>query len=708
MDTQIWKSDLERYERGSPLGMLCFDSKVLWDAGGAFIPTFAWILSSEGYLFDTIWTFYRSVPVYSDRFFENATMEHLLRIENYFDTHWFCLGREVPSYLYPVPSDKITTFDSYIELYRYLLKNCKGIPEEAVIVPVKHPWDGGGFIKNIPDRSVFRKEKVFRFLGDLPEQLWDIPEETPVLFGHPLSGRQECDPSFPPGFYGRLHLYAWPEIYYRKCLAFMDDVAPEVLKEFGINKVLTWMTSSDKWKEAGFSVEEIDNVHKGDRPYDLTERILLRWEEKAQGICYGILSNEQTTPGYLGMMIRCGYFPLYDPDWQRYIPKAVAWAKKLGNPRILGTGDNWKHGIWDMMVLCGGIRRKVPNNSCVPSIVRGIRERTPLPFYLPWECGYTDGELERFAMENRIGVTNLWGTMEIPYTSILPHILDTHLTFRARAGIECTLQWIEFLPHQYQKIYTTTYGKFIEPMLHDFVAGKAFPDDCLGKHLTKDDLWQCLRLFKEGIKEFLGEEYMPKGYMALRHEGLGMLYRIKLQRYENNSIKTIPIQEWLSCWTEEEFQERREHLLKEKAEVLRDFGILYYFGAGDYWEDGDFTHMPVIVIDNESPLDILKKLEKEHTGPCAVAFNYDTGMSFMMAPGLFNAACAEDIRKRYPAGIYSSFDIVARTSLMYYIACGGESKRLIPMKPCEFVRYRRLIERLRSNKKMAGKDVKPN
>ena len=685
-----WHYDVEKYEKGSSLAMLAFDHKSLWGAGGAFIPTFAWMMESKGLLFDTFLPSWEMAAVWSDRYFDSAVLEHLLRVNTYYDTEWFCVGKEIRSRLYPAAENACEEFRDYRSLYRYLRNLLDDTPTQAVIVPAKHPLDIEFGDSGIPHVKETFDNLYHRYLDPLPEERWDIPKDGPVIWGAQRGrGRTSCRATIPPGFFGRLHLYGWPEIYYRRAWGFTDEVDPELLREFGITKVYTWFTARDAWDRAGFEVEVIDEMQDGDRPWDMTRRVVDRWRDRVRGLIYGLASSELFSPSWMGLAIRNGHFGVYDPDWAKYYPLLADLAFEIGNRAILGTGSNWVHGIWDFMSLLGINRRRVPNTCTVPSIVRGIRQRPPAPEIAPWEAEYDDATLQRFKEDKKIGVTNLWGVMEIGYVSDLRNILDLHQTLRGRAGAGIHLAWIEYCPHQVQKMFTSTYANYVEPLLFGWGASKLFPDDCLMPKLNKDDFRKNLEIAMDGIRDYLGDAYVPRGYLSSWHEGSGFPFT-GIARYLDKD-EEYAMWEKANVCSPEEYRRQIPGLLREKAMVVKELGFKYYFGRGDYYQEGDFVHVPFTRPEG-SLLEYLRNLEKDSQEAGYVALNFDTGAGFMLSYGL-----SADVRAMDEAGedqqvthnLY--YGLTSRARGIHYIAKGGDSGKLVPMKPGELVRYAQLL-----------------
>jgi len=687
-----WNYDFEKYEKGSPLAMLAYDHASLWSAGGAFIPTFAWMIESTGSLFDTFLPFWGTAgPGMSDRYFDTAVLEHLLRVNTYYRAALICVGKGVRAKLYPAAEDACEEYADYQSLYRHLKESLNISSNEAVIVPAKHPLDNEFGDYSIPHVKEAYERMYHSYLDPLPEERWDLPTDAPVVWGcQKHQGRRSCISTIPPGFFGRLHLYGWPEVYYRKAWGFTDAADPAFLRELGITKVHTWFTDRKVWDDAGFEVEVIDETREGDRPWDMTVRVLQRRRDKVKGLIYGLASADLFSPSWMGMAIRNGHFGVYDPDWAAHYPKCAELAFEIGNRAILGTGSNWIHGIWDYMSLLGINRRRVPNTCVVPSIVRGIRQRPPKPEIAPWDAEYDDATLQRFKEEKKIGVTNLWGVMDAAYVSDLRNILDIHQTLRARAGAGIYLSWIEYCPHQIQKMFTETYAKYVEPLIFGWGASKLFPDDCLMPKLTKDDFRRNIELTLEGLRDILGEDHVPKGYLASWYEGSAYPIETEIEYLD----KDLRYSSWEGAGLDsspEEYKAQIPQLLKQKAEVIKDLGFKYYFGQGEYYRDGDFVHMPVSRPIQGSLLDYMSDAEKNTPDAGFVALNYDTGSGFMLGAGIASDVRAMARGADDPDAHNLYYGICSRARMVFHIAKGGDTGRLVPMKPGELVRYAQLL-----------------
>lgn len=637
-DENSWNYAMESYSKGSKLCMLVLDTRPLWKWGGAAIPTLAWMAEEHGSLFDSYWAYFRDPMLYFRRFFDNRALEQCYLLSMYFDVTWYMVGTDGKIMLHPIPKfDRSLFFDDYLSLYRHYMEEHGIKCDTAAILPTHHKLDQPPFIRE------FRKH--------MPRKYYTPEIASPKEVEYPLEAGGDRDVFAHPlqrGF-GKTQFYLWPDIYFRKALGFTDDIEPEQLKEFGINEVLCVLCDADKFREAGFKVEVIDEDQPDDSEWTVTKRCFDRWPNEAKGICYGMWQADKTHPGWLGYMIRNRYFGLYDSRWRTHLPKAVEVAHELGNRNIMGTGDDWNHNPWIFLLpdtQAGWLFQ--PTEAGTPSIKRGMRLKCPKPSILPWDVEVSDRFLYECAERNKIGICVVCIVTDLGYVSMYPSLMDIFVNYEAKAGFAYCLPWAEYYPEWLQKMYSETYAPYVEPLLGEVGPSWYFTMKHAGTPPMHPGAFKKQLLFTlSKIAELMGEDYIPRGFAS---------------GYRDLWEDTEPYIDLLAeCGFKYYFAGRSPRIQFEARNGIVAMSTLYDHMAGAF---------NIVGVDH--PLEGVMNLEKELEGPGFCAVTPDSGM-------------------------YYSY--THRSHVLDYVATGGDTKRLFPLKPSEIIRYATILQEIRTDNK---------
>ena len=684
-----WQYDLEEYPQGSKISILALDSKHMFSCGGAVIPTFMWAVEAADRIGDIIWMDFADPVLNLRSYFDNRCLEQLLLTDKYYDVEWHLLGSDSVILTSPAGFEKRFIHHSVYELYDFLFARIADKPSEVVVLPEKSRLDPN---EESEDYAKIYLEKIsLRGARWTPANLMH-QSSLPVNYGDAKAGfRAVCYQNQSPatkGFWGRQQFYAWPEIYFRKAIGVTETFPPEAFSNYKLKTAYSWFADASPWAAADCRIEIIDSWgDENERAWDITERVFKRWRQNCKGVTYGIYSNDNFNPGWLGFMIRNRYFGFYDTNWVEYYPKAAAVAREIGNRHVLGTGDNHNHAVWDYMCMLGIARRKVPCEGGIPSIVRGIKPKIeePAPDNIPWNPSYSEEQLVDFRNENKIGVCLLWGIPELSYNSIFPNLCEIHKIMRGRCGFGTYLPWIEYYPHWYTKLFSSVYCKHIEPMLFGGGTSKMFPIDAIHKNFNGNDFRTMISFALDSYLDRLGKAYVPQGYLASWVEG--EVYHTDELNYADTGLK-VKLWEKAGMTSPEVYRsELRDNLLK-KTEIIKQLGFKYYFGSSivENIIDGDFTRIGTLSTKTTKVLDCLKHQELiNQKQPAVIAMNFDTGLGFKLMSLLYEQKTRE---QDYD---YAYYGIFSRANLIKYISTGGDSGRIVPMRPCELVKYYRLI-----------------
>ncbi len=688
-DHNTWQYLLEEYPKDANVSILALDSKYLFSCGGAVIPTFMWAVEADGRIGDTLWMDFNDPVLNLRSYFDNRSLEQLLLADRYFNIEWHLLGKDSEMLTSPAGFDKRFVHKTVYNLYEFLFSRLAVKPSEVVVVPEKSRLDVN--VETEEYKEIYLEKISLRGKSWTPENL-NHQSPFPVNYGDAKSKLrgvcyQRRSPAT-PGFWDRQQFYAWPEIYFRKAIGVTGQFPAETFPQYEIKTVHTWFAECPEWGKTGCKINSIDTFSsENERAWDVTERVYQRWRENCKGVTYGIYSNDNFNPGWLGFMIRNRYFGFYDTNWVEYYPRAADIARSVNNRHVLGTGDNHNHAIWDYMCMLGIARRKVPCEGGIPSIARGMKLNLPEPDQdnIPWQTTYSSEQLMQFRQQNKIGVSLLWGIPEISYNSIFPNMCELHKIMRGRCGFGTYLPWIEYYPHWYTKLFSSVYSLHIEPMLFGGGTSKFFPTDAIHKNFNGDDFKTMISFALNNYRKRLGEAYVPKGYLASMVEG---------ETYHTETITFADSGEEVKLWEKagmpspEIYQaELRENLLK-KTEIIKQLGFKYYFGSSliENIVDGDFTRIGTVRTKTTEYMNFIKQQECVNPGqPAILAMNFDSGLGFKLMSLLYEQKTRE---QNYD---YAYYGIFSRANLIQYIATGGDTGRLIPMRPCELVEYYRLI-----------------
>lgn len=688
-----WKYYTEQYPRNTKLAMLVLDSKHLYGAGGAVIPSVAWMAETAGYIFDCYWAEFDE-PRFNKRiYFGCRVEEQFLLVNNYFDALWIALGPRAREILQPIDTvAKTLCFDNHLELYRALIKRWKIKITTAIVLPRVHELD------QTQDANL---NPGFTPSGHLGSRDQSIPAseiaelDYPILYGNqsnPGSRKIVCGAGRKPGFFGRFHLYLWPDVYFNRYLGLMDDDNPaESAGAFGLKDIRLLHVRLEPAALAGIKSETVDATSSTDRAWDLTFRVYKRWSKKVNGLIYGIHQAHMTMPGWLGWMIRARYLAVYDPNWIVYLPQAAKLARRLGNQRLAVGADEFVHIMWFYMQALGAGRLDYPGANGIPSIKRGIIFKYAKPDKSPWEMEYSDDELYDFMQKRKIAVAYTFGTTELSYGEGMPLFFDFIHSVRGRIGLGLYLPWIEYYSDWIHKLWTPYYGKYIEPMMHYWGLSAFFPSDNIIPPFTVKDFAAEMKTGAGEWQKRMGRDFLPIGYLGAQRE-LRLWndpYRKPQDWYGDVKFKIAGTNKWLDCMDFCDRQAIKQYhgdyreRLKQKARAVRQLGYQYYMGEGTTWTEGEFVH--VACRGYHALWDALEKQAFDKQRPGYFAVKHDLGITYTPGALVWRNA----VPSKRSGGNYSAMEQI---KTLRYIHDGGKAGNLFPAKSNELVRYIRLLQ----------------
>lgn len=330
--------------------------------------------------------------------------------------------------------------------------------------------------------------------------------------------------------------YVFPEIFYRRALAFLPQDASKAAKKFGRSKALSaYLSDSENKavKKAFGNTVVIDTLKKGDDFGSMTLRIANRWKKSAEGLVFGdppaVLSQmaSHCRNRRIAVFAPCAplssdkvIFSHYTEAHSCIADETAALAEEIGNKVIVGRqtcdGDILQ---WSKRGVC--IQIIDPNRPAFP-IVETMPQTWASPACDPSQTEPTDAELLEWAKAGRCLSTIVMHSGEVAHNEAMLNFVDLAVSANIKMGIGVHAQRYETCPQMWELIQTPANRGgamgLIEPVLH--AGGLGIMAEINAP--AKDLLANCRAALKR-IKAIAGESGVPKGYYAFLDAELNML-----------------------------------------------------------------------------------------------------------------------------------------------------------------------------------------
>ncbi len=342
--------------------------------------------------------------------------------------------------------------------------------------------------------------------------------------------------------------YLYPEIYFRKALAFPASAvktAAALLKEVGAGQVGTLFLEGDEKKNVTgqfAGAREIDTL-KGDESYDaISLRIAERWKKSAKGIVFG---DPAAILSQLPKLCREARIPLYG-EKNKLAPAQVVvtayteqkssvaddvirLAGEIGNKVIVGrqTGDgdlfHWSKGGVCIQIMD-------PNRPPFP-IVETLPHTWTRTGKTLFDEEPDDATLEKYAGEGKVLGTLLWHSGEMAHNEAMINLFEVVQFSGIKMGMGVHAARYETAPQLWELINIPRskggVKGYIEPVLHSGGMGVLAEINCPPDELKK----HCTEALGR-IRKLAGAEATPRGYYAFMDSDYKTLSEVKPKTYQ--------------------------------------------------------------------------------------------------------------------------------------------------------------------------------
>ena len=321
--------------------------------------------------------------------------------------------------------------------------------------------------------------------------------------------------------------YVFPEIFYRKALAFTPSDIVQTAGIWGGANASALYLSEDELKRlmtAFPAFSPLDSLCPNDDFGSLTMRIAERWKQSARGVVFGdppaVISQVASHCRNRRIAVYAPVRPVpsdkvmfssYTEDHSTIADETAALAEEIGNRVIVGRqtcdGDIIQ---WSKRGVC--IQIIDPNRPAFP-IVETLSQKWTNPEKNCYELEPSDAELHEWAKAGKCLSTLIWHSGEVAHNEAMLNIIDLAVTSNVKMGIGTHAQRYECCPQMWELIQTPVSRGgalgLIEPVLHSGGLG-VFAEI----HTPADVLRaNCLEAL-ERIKAVAGPAGVPRGYYA--------------------------------------------------------------------------------------------------------------------------------------------------------------------------------------------------
>lgn len=337
-----------------------------------------------------------------------------------------------------------------------------------------------------------------------------------------------------------LHLapYLYPDIYYRRALAFThpDKAVVALLKQYAVGDVAhLFLTKEASLKISAHFPEahEIDRMQDGDTYGSVTLRTTARWKERARGVAFGdpvaILAQiaslcREDRIAVFGEKVELHPAEIevqpYTEEKSEIASEVARLALEVGNPVLVGrqTGDGDLFE-WSRSGVC--LQIMDPNRPAFP-VVQTLEHRWSSIHRNLYDDEPSDEELRRFAQEGKTLATLVWHSGEMAHNEAMLNLFELAGFTGLKMGYGVHAARYETSPQLWELLQVPREkGGMLglaEPLLHSGGLGVMAEIDCPPERLRE----HCQTAL-DRIRALAGEAATPHGYYAFMDADLATL-----------------------------------------------------------------------------------------------------------------------------------------------------------------------------------------
>ncbi len=353
--------------------------------------------------------------------------------------------------------------------------------------------------------------------------------------------------------------YLYPEIWFRRALAFPTSLANFAKKKFNIRKASSLFVSPSENKSLNKlfnDLVEIDSVQENDSYGNISLRIAERWKHKAKALAF---ADPAAIRAQLASLCREDRIAVYE-EKNKISPKDVVYsayteektniaddvirlADEIGNKVLVGrqTGDGDLFA-WSKAGLC--LQIMDPNRPAFP-VVASVTHRWNKGKKGIWDEEPDDEMLLKYAKEGKILSTLIWHSGEMAHNEAMLALFDLISFTGVKMGFGVHAARYETCPQMWELLSVPkSKGGVLghaEPLLHSGGMGVLAEVNCPAKILRN----HCNNAISR-IRDLAGE-YSPKGYYAFMDSDLATLSFVNRPAFK--AVKEAGLEYFISSVT---------------------------------------------------------------------------------------------------------------------------------------------------------------
>lgn len=530
-----------------------------------------------------------------------------------------------------------------------------------------------------------------------------------------------------------LEAYFYPEIFHRQAIGVPDSISQEQLAGLYQKGGKIFSLYADEMLigrlvNSGYDIEVVDLLKENDDYFGVTKRIAMRWKQSTKG---WILGDPTLVAYWLPRACEENLVAIYSVPQQRIVTQLgdlISSKGKVIYGRQYSDKDFFELSKLDqcLQVIDPG---RPPFQSVKHVDYAWYRNQNEEGFY---DSEYSDEELRQFAHEGRILVSLMFWSGMIREVENFYNLMDLFAITRLKCGLVVTSHTYEYMMHSPFELIMTPIEQggvypLVEPVLGSCGIGVGI-ESCIRNERLQETLRDGLSRIFEKVRT---QSYVPRGWWATMDTDLEKLrwserpkpirilshspyFQIRFHRNEKTFSETPNSSNGgASVSIKQRSIERIKRLLEEAG--LQKYFSAYrpyeFFGAGPIRKDiinsaksVGLKYMFTKAGFNSSP-------KVQYLDGDFVALNYTAGQwdgwtPFETINNISDLRKCERLllKRNRPGWIVSTIDSCLWTftgefwkrgnklyEIAQFCARGGDSGRLINVKPFTISRYARII-----------------